>query len=529
MSPSTSAHSRVPAVLIAATALAAVLLPYAAPQAQTPSIAFVQGNYAVPPTPRTTVTVRYTGAQTTGNLNVVAIGWNDATSQVLTVADTVGNVYVPALAPTVQPGIQSQVIYYAANIGGAAANTNTVTVTFSAAADYPDVRIAEYQGLDPVTPVDVTKGAYGTGTTSNSGVVTTTYANDLLVGANYVQTVTPGSYSATAPTNGAGWVMQLVAFRAASGGGGDTQAPMAPTGLTATPGSNSTINLAWTASTDDVGVTGYRVERCQGAGCSNFTQVGTSTAPSYGDSGLTASTSYSYRVRATDAATNLSGYSNTASATTLAGGPPSIAFVQSNYAVPPTPQTTVTVRYTGAQTPGNLNVVAIGWNDATSQVVTVTDTVGNVYVRALATVQPGIQSQVIYYAANIGGAAANTNTVTVTFNAAADWPDVRIAEYRGIDPVTPVDIATGAYGTDGMSNSGAVTTTNATDLLVGANYVQTRTLGPGAGYTERLITTPDGNILEDRVVTATGSYSATAPVNGAGWVMQMVAFRGASQ
>ena len=35
----------------------------------------------------------------------------------------------------------------------------------------------------------------------------------------------------------------------------------------ATAASSSQINLTWTASTDNVGVTGYRVERCQGAGC----------------------------------------------------------------------------------------------------------------------------------------------------------------------------------------------------------------------------------------------------------------------
>ena len=46
------------------------------------------------------------------------------------------------------------------------------------------------------------------------------------------------------------------------------------------------INLAWTASTDNVGVTGYRVERCQGAGCSNFVQVGTPTGTSFSDTGL---------------------------------------------------------------------------------------------------------------------------------------------------------------------------------------------------------------------------------------------------
>jgi fibronectin type 3 domain-containing protein len=101
----------------------------------------------------------------------------------------------------------------------------------------------------------------------------------------------------------------------------DTASPTSPSNLTATATSVSQISLSWTASTDNIGVTGYRVERCAGTGCTNFTQVGTSTGPSYSDTGLTASTSYSYRVRATDAASNLSGYSNTASATTLAATP----------------------------------------------------------------------------------------------------------------------------------------------------------------------------------------------------------------
>ncbi len=74
------------------------------------------------------------------------------------------------------------------------------------------------------------------------------------------------------------------------------------------------INLSWTAATDNVGVTGYRVERCQGAGCSTFAQVGTPSGTTFATRGLPASTSYSYRVRATDAAGNLSGYSNMASA-----------------------------------------------------------------------------------------------------------------------------------------------------------------------------------------------------------------------
>jgi len=99
----------------------------------------------------------------------------------------------------------------------------------------------------------------------------------------------------------------------------DTTPPSAPTGLTATAVSTSQINLSWTASTDNVGVTGYKVERCQGAACSSFVQVATPTTTTFSDTGLTGSTSYSYRVRATDAAGNLSTFSNTSSATTTTG------------------------------------------------------------------------------------------------------------------------------------------------------------------------------------------------------------------
>jgi len=101
----------------------------------------------------------------------------------------------------------------------------------------------------------------------------------------------------------------------------DTTAPSQPTNLVATAASGTQINLTWTGSTDSGGsnLSGYKIERCQGAGCSNFAQIGTSATAGYSDSGLTASTSYSYRVRAYDGAGNNStNYSNTASATTPA-------------------------------------------------------------------------------------------------------------------------------------------------------------------------------------------------------------------
>src|SRR5205085_491343 len=51
----------------------------------------------------------------------------------------------------------------------------------------------------------------------------------------------------------------------------------------------------------------------------------------------------------------------------------------------------------------------------------------------------------------------------------------------------------------------------------------------GAGFVSRVITAPDGDILEDRIATTPGSYTATAPLSGAGaWVQQLVAFRAAA-
>jgi hypothetical protein len=79
----------------------------------------------------------------------------------------------------------------------------------------------------------------------------------------------------------------------------DTTAPTAPTGLSATAGSATTVALQWTASTDNTGVTGYRVSR-------NGTQIAAVATPGFSDSGLAGSTAYTYSVVAVDAAGNVS-------------------------------------------------------------------------------------------------------------------------------------------------------------------------------------------------------------------------------
>src|SRR5207302_4131979 len=89
----------------------------------------------------------------------------------------------------------------------------------------------------------------------------------------------------------------------------------APTGLGASAASSSAINLTWTDNSNNE--TGFKIERAVGTGAfSPLITVGANVT-SYADSGLTASTSYSYRVLATNSVGD-SGYSNTASATTQA-------------------------------------------------------------------------------------------------------------------------------------------------------------------------------------------------------------------
>lgn len=96
-------------------------------------------------------------------------------------------------------------------------------------------------------------------------------------------------------------------------GGGDTTPPSAPAGLSAAGTTATSTQLTWTGSTDNVGVTGYVIYR-------NGVQIGTSTTTSFTDTGLAASTSYSYTVRARDAAGNLSAPSAAVSVTTPASG-----------------------------------------------------------------------------------------------------------------------------------------------------------------------------------------------------------------
>ena len=96
--------------------------------------------------------------------------------------------------------------------------------------------------------------------------------------------------------------------------GGAPAAPAAPTGLSASALNASQIKLSWTASS---GATAYKIQRSPD-GSTGWTQVGTSSTTTFTDSGLIPSTTYFYRVLATNGPGN-SDPSNVVSSTTLAG------------------------------------------------------------------------------------------------------------------------------------------------------------------------------------------------------------------
>ena len=185
-----------------------------------------------------------------------------------------------------------------------ASGTSTVNLAWSASTDNVGVTGYRIERCQGATCTNYAQIATSTGTTfSNTGLTAAT-AYRYRVRANDAA----GNLSGYSPV-----------ATATTAAGGDTSAPTTPSSLTATASGTSTVNLAWSASTDNVGVTGYRIERCQGATCTNYAQIATSTGTTFSNTGLTAATAYRYRVRANDAAGNLSGYSPVATATTAAG------------------------------------------------------------------------------------------------------------------------------------------------------------------------------------------------------------------
>jgi len=130
-------------------------------------------------------------------------------------------------------------------------------------------------------------------------------------------------------------------FTITAGSAPDTVAPTAPT-LSASGTTQTTTNLSWSGATDNIAVTGYDVFR-------NGSLIGsTTTATTFAVTGLTASTTYTFNVRAKDAAGNVSLNSNTVSVTTLAPAPDTTAPTAPTLSASGTTQTTTNLSWSGA-------------------------------------------------------------------------------------------------------------------------------------------------------------------------------------
>jgi hypothetical protein len=305
----------------------------------------------------------------------------------------------------------------------------------------------------------------------------------------------------------------------------DTSAPSVPTNVTATPVSASGIDLAWAASTDNVGVTGYRIYR-DGA----TTPLATVTGTSYHDTGLTASTSYSYRVSAVDAAGNNSGPSSPAATAqtkpaSTAGTPTLVQAAEG------TTSTGLTATFPHGTAAGNLLVLtAAVYTGATSPISSVTDSANNSWLRAAAGpyfVSGHNSDGEIWYAANAKPAT------TVTVHSAATSVALQAQEYAGVTANSPLDSYAGAANTGTTATAGPITAASG-ELVVGfvAGHGNTQAITIAGPFTptQPQTTATSGSITSIatgyQVLTSTSSPGISATFGTAMyWAAGLAAFK----
>lgn len=176
-----------------------------------------------------------------------------------------------------------------------------------------------------------------------------------------------------------------------------------------------------------------------------------------------------------------------------------------------------------AQLQHGLNVVVVGWINPNT-IDAVTDGSGNTYTRAIGPTTKNGMNQAIYYSCDVYATA--TNTVHVVFQDMLTQADIRIAEYSGLRTTSCLDQAVAATGSTVTNDSGPATTQAPHELLLASNCTYGTTQGGDPSFTNEGIT-GFGDVVEDRVVNAIGTYRATATQDSTNdWVMQLVTFVG---
>lgn len=192
------------------------------------------------------------------------------------------------------------------------------------------------------------------------------------------------------------------------GGGGDTTAPSAPTGLTSPSKTDTSVNLAWTASTDNVGVSGYDVY-------SGTTLAGSTTGTTFTATGLTASTAYSFTVKAKDSAGNVSAASSALNITTNAATDTTAPSAPTGLTSPSKTDTSVSLSWTASTD----NVGVTGY-DVYKGATLAGSTTGATTFTATGLIASTAYSFTIKAKDAAGNVSAASSALSVTTNAAAD-------------------------------------------------------------------------------------------------------------
>ncbi|XOK60050.1 glycosyl hydrolase family 18 protein [Paenibacillus elgii] len=242
----------------------------------------------------------YQGGALVGNAATTSFtvsGLTPSTSYTFTVKakDAAGNVSAASNAVTVTTdGTSNDTTPPTAPTGVSASNVTSTSVTLTWTASTDNVGVTGYDVYRGSTLV----GSVATTSYTVSGLTPSTSYTFTVKAKDAAGNVSAASNAVSVKTNGTS---------------NDTTPPTAPTGVSASNVTSSSVTLTWTASTDNVGVTGYDVY--QGS-----TLVGSVATTSYTVTGLAASTSYTFTVKAKDAAGNVSAASNAVTVTTSGNG-----------------------------------------------------------------------------------------------------------------------------------------------------------------------------------------------------------------
>lgn len=502
-------------------------------------IALVQSR-AVEGSAVSSLSAAFPSANIRGNL-LVAFVRMSTTSQTVAVSDTTGNAYTLAVSQGQTADGHQTYIFYAANIAGGA---NTVKATFSGANNHPWLAIYEFSG---VSTLDRVAAAQGWSALAAAGpTASTSSANELLFAAvglpaSYTGTATAangftllqqdtgtsraanetsvvsatgsftGGFTLSSATN---WTALIATFSAAA-------PPPTPPTITTTSLPAGTQNKPYSATLSATGGAAPYTWSVTAGSLSAGLALAPATGTISGTPTASGTANFTVQVKDSNAQTGTRAFSLTINPNSAGGN---IALVQAK-ALERSGVSSVSLSFSSPNTQGNL-IVAFVRMSTTSQTVSVFDSAGNVYARAVSQSQTYDGHQVhIFYASNIAGAG---NTVTAAFSGINNHPWVAIHEYSG---VTTLDRTAAAQGWGASAASGASSTTSSANELVfaatGLPASYTGLAAAGAGFT--LVQQDTGTSRaanETAVASATGSFTGVFNLSAsANWTAVIATFR----